>query len=94
MATMETFPYKLHAMLSRVSVDGSDEGAASVEWLPNGFSIINQEEFLKHIIPVYFNMTKMRSFTRQLNLWGFTRCVNVVSSRRFANPVCRYSPVG
>ena len=76
---IDTFPYKLHSILSRVSACGSAEEAASVAWLPtdDGFVIINQDAFLEHIIPVYFNMTKIRSFTRQLSLWGFTRCVKL-----------------
>jgi hypothetical protein len=60
-----------------VSTCSSAEDTASLAWLPNddGFSIINEDAFLEGIIPVYFSMTQMRSFTRQLNLWLLsTRC--------------------
>ena len=75
----ETFPYKLYNMLEAVS-DCNYESIINykekpVEWLPdgNGFLIMNEKAFFEDIIPLYFSLTKMRSFTRQLNLWGFER---------------------
>lgn len=69
---MQTFPYKLYDVLESVT---SAEASASIDWLPsgNGFVILDKKAFLELIIPEYFAMTKMRSFTRQLNLWGFRR---------------------
>jgi hypothetical protein len=66
-----TFPYKLYNMLETVFEDNEQD--APVAWLPrgNGFVILDKQEFLEKIIPVYFNLTLMKSFTRQLNLWGF-----------------------
>jgi hypothetical protein len=66
-----TFPYKLYNMLHSVSENSEQD--APVAWLPqgNGFVILDKQAFLEKIIPVYFNLTLMKSFTRQLNLWGF-----------------------
>ena len=67
------FPTKLYNMLEAVTKDGSN----IVMWLPrgNGFFISDEQTFIDHVVPVYFNLTKMRSFTRQLNLLGFSRLV-------------------
>jgi hypothetical protein len=70
-----TFPRKLYNMLETVSEDNEQD--APVAWLPrgNGFVILDEQAFLEKIIPVHFSLTQMRSFTRQLNLWGFNRYV-------------------
>ena len=67
----QSFPNKLYNMLEAVTKDGSN----TVTWLPqeDGFSILDEQAFIDSVVPVYFNLTKMGSFTRQLNLWGFTR---------------------
>mmetsp|Transcript_22001 Transcript_22001/g.46405 ORF Transcript_22001/g.46405 Transcript_22001/m.46405 type:complete len:355 (-) Transcript_22001:230-1294(-) len=66
------FPFKLYDMLEYAS---DSEYCSSVSWVQNGhaFVIHNKEAFLEHIVPRFFKQTKFRSFTRQLNLWGFTR---------------------
>ena len=71
MKDTETFPMKLHDMLQAVTKDGSN----TVTWLPgdDGFLILDEQAFIDNVAPVYFDLTKMRSFTRQLNLWGFSR---------------------
>ena len=68
---ISTFPSKLYNMLQAVT----NEGSQVVMWLPrnDGFFILDEQAFINTIVPVYFNLTKMRSFTRQLNLWGFSR---------------------
>jgi hypothetical protein len=68
----QTFPYKLYSMLE--SISSSTDGPA-ITWLPHGraFTIIDKDKFMAEIAPVYFVQTKIRSFTRQLNLWGFKR---------------------
>ena len=74
-----TFPYKLYNMLKSVC-DSDQEGSTNhedkpVAWLPegNGFLILDEQAFVEYIIPLYFGQIKMRSFSRQLNLWGFKR---------------------
>jgi len=63
------FPSKLHTMLR----DGSKRGWDSVVCFePHGraFRIHKRDAFVP-ILAQYFNQTKIESFQRQLNLWGF-----------------------
>mmetsp|Transcript_37500 Transcript_37500/g.63848 ORF Transcript_37500/g.63848 Transcript_37500/m.63848 type:complete len:339 (-) Transcript_37500:575-1591(-) len=66
------FPFKLYDMLEYAS---DTEYCSSVSWVKDGraFIIHNKDAFLEYVVPKFFNQTKFRSFTRQLNLWGFTR---------------------
>eukprot|EP00601_Ochromonadales_sp_CCMP2298_P005453 CAMPEP_0173207604 /NCGR_PEP_ID=MMETSP1141-20130122/22027_1 /TAXON_ID=483371 /ORGANISM="non described non described, Strain CCMP2298" /LENGTH=147 /DNA_ID=CAMNT_0014133911 /DNA_START=74 /DNA_END=514 /DNA_ORIENTATION=+ len=63
-----TFPQKLFVMME---IEDGD----IVHWAPHGFAFVvtNQERFLKDIVPKYFKHTKLTSFQRQLNLYGFRR---------------------
>eukprot|EP00984_Skeletonema_dohrnii_P012774 scaffold5212_cov78-Skeletonema_dohrnii-CCMP3373.AAC.2 len=67
------FPIKLYAMLELA--DTIPEFAQAVTWLPHGraFRILDKDTFMKEVVPVFFNQTKIRSFNRQLHLWGFRR---------------------
>lgn len=66
------FPVKLHEMLDRIEADGF---AHVVSWQPHGrcFVVHKPKEFVNHVMPKYFKQTKMASFQRQLNLYGFNR---------------------
>jgi hypothetical protein len=66
------FPFKLHAMLDQIEADGF---ANVVSWQPHGrsFVIHDKKSFVAKIMPQYFNQTKLTSFQRQLNLYGYTR---------------------
>ena len=66
------FPVKLHDMLDKIEADGL---AHVVSWQPHGrcFVVHNPKEFVNHVMPHYFKQTKMASFQRQLNLYGFNR---------------------
>lgn len=70
--TDQTFPVKLHQLLS-----GSDEDGFShiVSWQPHGRSFIvkKHNEFVEKVLPCCFRQTKFASFQRQLNLYGFRR---------------------
>lgn len=66
------FPVKLHSMLDAIERDGF---ANVVSWQPHGrcFVVHKPKEFVNHIMPKYFKQSKMASFQRQLNLYGFSR---------------------
>ena len=68
----DQFPAKLYEMLEAVE----DLGLLhTVSWLPHGraFRVTDPEQFMELVVPKFFKATKYRSFTRQLNLWGFKR---------------------
>ena len=66
------FPLKLHAVLDQVEADGL---AHVISWQGHGrcFVVHKPKEFVDHVMPKYFRQTKLTSFQRQLNLYGFSR---------------------
>jgi hypothetical protein len=66
------FPWRLHALLNHVE---NTERASIVSWLPNGlgFRVHKPDQFTLHIMPLFFNQSKYRSFQRQLNIYSFQR---------------------
>jgi len=66
------FPFKLHTLLEQIEQDGFGH---IVSWQPHGraFVIHDKKTFVDQIMPNYFKQTKLTSFQRQLNLYGFTR---------------------
>lgn len=67
-----SFPAKLHRILDQVEVDGLGH---VISWQPHGrcFVIHKPKEFIEHVMPQYFRQSKLTSFQRQLNLYGFCR---------------------
>lgn len=67
-----SFPLKLHAMLDQIEADGLGH---VISWQPHGraFLVHKPQEFASHVMPTYFRQTKLTSFQRQLNLYGFCR---------------------
>jgi len=65
------FPLKLHEMLDSVDADGYSH---IVSWQPHGrcFVVHKPKEFVE-LLPNYFKLSKLPSFQRQLNLYGFQR---------------------
>ena len=66
------FPVKLHSMLDAIERDGFSH---VISWQPHGrcFVVHKPKEFVNHVMPKYFKQSKMASFQRQLNLYGFNR---------------------
>lgn len=64
------FPEKLHELLSSGDVDQD-----IISWSPHGrcFIIHSTTRFASAVMPKYFKHTKLTSFQRQLNLYGFKR---------------------
>jgi hypothetical protein len=66
------FPLKLHKML-----ESAEEGgfANIISWQIHGraFKIHSSKDFLEKVVPLHFQHTKMASFRRQLNIYGFLR---------------------
>jgi len=67
-----SFPIKLHSVLDQVEADGLTH---VVSWQPHGraFVVHKSKEFVETVLPHYFRQTKLTSFQRQLNLYGFFR---------------------
>jgi hypothetical protein len=69
----DPFPVKLHSLLD----SSSDEFDHIISWQPHGrcFLLHKPQEFLKRVMNHYFKQTKLTSFQRQLNLYGFHRLI-------------------
>jgi len=66
------FPVKLYQVLE------NDEYSDIISWQSHGrcFVLHNQRDFLEKVIQIFFKQTKLTSFQRQLNLYGFRRISN------------------
>lgn len=66
------FPLKLHSVLQQAEADGLGH---IVSWQPHGrcFVIHKPQEFTDYVMPRYWKQSKLTSFQRQLNLYGFSR---------------------
>jgi hypothetical protein len=66
------FPLKLHELLEKAEEEGLSE---IVSWQPHGraFVVHKPKEFVAGIMHRFFRQTKLTSFQRQLNLYGFNR---------------------
>ena len=66
------FPLKLHGMLNRAE---EEEQSHIICWQSHGrcFIVHDTGPFVSILMPRYFNQTKMTSFQRQLNLYGFKK---------------------
>jgi len=67
---IEPFPEKLHRLLLEVEAAGR---ADVISFVANGraFAIHKADNFFKEIVPLYFRQSRLSSFKRQLNLYGF-----------------------
>ena len=69
-ADRHNFPRKLYDLLQHSS-------PSVVSWLSDGmsFCVLDEKSFAEDVIPQYFAHSKMASFQRQLNIYGFRRLV-------------------
>lgn len=67
---IEPFPEKLHRLLHEVEAAGRSD---VISFIADGraFAIHKPEKFSKEIVPHYFRQSRLSSFKRQLNLYGF-----------------------
>jgi hypothetical protein len=67
---IEPFPEKLHRLLHEVESAGRSD---VISFIADGraFAIHKPEKFSKEIVPHYFRQSRLSSFKRQLNLYGF-----------------------
>uniref|UniRef100_A0A7S1YDK1 HSF-type DNA-binding domain-containing protein n=1 Tax=Grammatophora oceanica TaxID=210454 RepID=A0A7S1YDK1_9STRA len=68
----EPFPEKLHRMLAWAEHEGMSD---VVGFFPHGraFAIHKPKDFLEKVMTNFFRQTRLTSFQRQLNLYGFKR---------------------
>lgn len=66
------FPLKLHNLLSMVETEGY---SSIISWQVHGraFKMHKPKEFVEKLMPIHFHQSKLASFRRQLNLYGFLR---------------------
>ena len=69
------FPSKLYHILELTHTQKFGASSDAVAWLHHGraFKILDEQVFMTSIVPMFFKQTKIRSFYRQLNLWGFKK---------------------
>jgi HSF-type DNA-binding len=70
-SSMIPFPIKLYEMIEQMDSDGLSQ---VVSWQPHGRCFqVHEPEAFKHLLQNYFKLSKIASFQRQLNLYGFQR---------------------
>ena len=67
---IEPFPEKLHRLLTETQKAGQDD---IISFTSDGkaFEIHKPDRFFKEIVPKYFKQSRLSSFKKQLNLYGF-----------------------
>lgn len=67
---IEPFPERLHRLLHEVESAGRSD---VISFVAEGraFCIHKPDKFFKEIVPMYFRQSRLSSFKRQLNLYGF-----------------------
>jgi hypothetical protein len=65
----QKLPIKLNAMLAE------EELSHIIAWMPHGRSwrILKPKQFVKEVLPKYFDYCNYNSFIRLVNAWGFRR---------------------
>jgi hypothetical protein len=68
-----TFPMKLHSMLQQIEETGIGLDVISWNADGDGFILKQPEVFSNAVLPHFFRTSKLSSFQRQLNGYGFSR---------------------
>lgn len=84
--SMDTFPFKLYRMLSILEDLGLHD---IIAWKSHGrsFQVLHGDNFVKVVLPKFFKQTKLTSFQRQLNLYGFKRLLNGPDMGAYYHPL-------
>ena len=79
------FPTKLYHLLEDAETEGHED---VVSWILNGkaFRIHKPKTFCRDIMPIYFRQSKLKSFTRQLYIYGFSKVSEGMHQGAFFNP--------
>jgi len=82
------FPFKLHQLLEE-----AEEYSIShiISWLPSddAFKIHDPDAFVTSVMTKYFKQSKIKSFTRQLYIYGFSKISQGPNMGGFFNPQFR-----
>ena len=81
----ESFPIKLYRIIHETEKNGDGH---ILSFSPSGLSVMihKPEEFVKKIMPKYFTSSRLSSFQRQLNLYGFRRRMGAEDKGGFYHP--------
>jgi len=84
----DTFPTKLFKMLSNADWNHYDPNHEAISWLPDGksFKIHSERKFTEQVMHQYFVQPNLKSFIRQLYLYGFLKTVSGVDYSVFHHP--------
>jgi len=65
----QKLPLKLNALLN------DPELSQIIGWMPHGraWKILKPKQFVKEVLPIYFDYCNYNSFVRLINAWGFRR---------------------
>jgi hypothetical protein len=86
MKQSNTFPFRLHEMLEVVEKEGSESIVSWCAGNHTAFKVHKPQEFVKVIMPRFFQQTKYKSFQRQCNLWGYERILHGPDKGGYEHP--------
>ena len=71
MFSVTNFVTKLYDLVEQPDTDGHIHWGATGE----SFLVLNTTQFAQLVLPMHFKHDNLRSFERQLNIYGFQRCI-------------------
>ena len=87
MLSVANFVTKLYDLVEQPDTDGHIHWGATGE----SFLVLNTTQFAQLVLPMHFKHDNLRSFERQLNIYGFQRCIEqpTVHGLEFFHPKSR-----